>query len=784
MQVVKLILKLLLNSRFNRGRITWLLLFLQFTTGWAQLRVNNVSGIVVDSASGEAIEYANVAIKGTNKGTITELDGSFVISQLSDTGRVLQISCVGYEMLEVSVDSIYGAWIQIRLNKSTTIFDDIVVSTTNLSLASGESKKLNSHAIKQGANKSLAGLMESLSGVHSLKSGSGISKPVIHGLYGNRLPILNNGIAQSGQQWGNDHSPEIDPLAANSISVINGADALEYQGRSLGSMILVEPARISSTREINGQSTMFFESNGLGTGINLQLQKYSEAIAWKMDATIKKRGDQHAADYYLTNTGMEEANIAVQLEKRLNEQWYLDAYLSSFNTQIGILRGSHIGNITDLEEALKRNVPFYTKESFSYSIDAPRQVVQHHLVKLQSKYLINSERWFNFTYAAQLNNRKEYDVRKGDRSDIPAMSLAQSSHYFKAGYTSLLSNNWRWKAGLQFTYIDNTNRPETGILPLIPDYNSYETGAFATFGKKTQQWDLGFGARYDIQVQNVAAISTTVPREILRYNNLFNSYSIAFDAKKYINEMVYCKAGVNVGMRNPEVNELYSNGLHQGVGGIEEGDSSLKPETGLKINAVINGQWWQKVQLEAGTYYQYVDNYIFLNPQDEIRLTIRGAFPVFRYEQAQAHIYGADVNLSCRLTAQMSLKGQYSYLRGQNLSENLPLIYMPSNEVKVFFVQEFEQLAGFESVTFEGNYQYVFRQDHLQEGQDYVQPPDGYGLIGFKTSLNKEFKHYHLHVYLKFDNMLNVAYRDYMNRMRYFADDLGRNVVIGLNISF
>ncbi|MBR8538279.1 TonB-dependent receptor [Carboxylicivirga sediminis] len=768
------------------NKFTYLIAFFAFNAsyGWAQLCNNSLVGHVVDQHSGDAIAYAAVAVEGTNKGTITEEDGSFVLMQLCNSDKVLHVSCVGYKRAIINLDSFNGGNLHIQLVKAVSTFDEIVVNANYLSEAQQATKKVNSEDISQGANQNLAGLLEAVSGISSLKSGGGVSKPVVHGLYGNRLPILNNGIAQSGQQWGNDHSPEIDPLVANTISVLNGVDALEYQGRSLGSMVLVEPARISALEQLNGQSNIFFESNGRGAGLNLQLQQSAPGLAWKVNGTLKKRGDQHAANYFLTNTGVEEANIAAQLEKKINEQWYIDAYLSSFNTQIGILRGSHIGNITDLEEALKRDVPFYTKENFSYAIDAPRQTVQHHLLKLHAKHLINSRRWVHLTYATQFNNRKEFDVRKGDRSDIPAMSLTQFSHYLKAGYTSLLRNNWRWKAGLQFTFIDNTNQPETGILPLIPDYNSYEIGLYSSFSKKMDYWDFDFGLRYDRQIQNVAAISTTVPREILRYNNLFSSYKLALQAKNYLSEGVYWLTGVNLGTRNPEVNELYSNGLHQGVGGIEEGDSTLKPETGIKVNALINGQWWHKVQLETDLYYQYIDNYIFLNPQDEIRLTIRGAFPVFKYEQTMAHIYGADLNLSYLFSSQLKVKGQYSYLRGHNISDNEPLIYMPSNQLRFSFTYELERMAGLENVTIEGNYQYVFRQNHLQADQDYVLPPDGYGLIGVRMSADKRFKHHRLQAYVKFDNLLNKAYRDYMNRMRYFADDLGRNAVIGLNIYF
>ena len=69
---------------------------------------------------------------------------------------------------------------------------------------------------------SLGESLKSIAGVNSLQTGPSISKPVIHGVYSNRILILNNGVRQEGQNWGNDHAPEIDPFIATKLSVIKG----------------------------------------------------------------------------------------------------------------------------------------------------------------------------------------------------------------------------------------------------------------------------------------------------------------------------------------------------------------------------------------------------------------------------------------------------------------------------------------------------------------------------------------------------------------------------------
>ncbi len=190
------------------------------------------------------------------------------------------------------------------------IIGEITTATTQ------ESQTLTSEDIAQNSDKNLATMLEDVTGVSSIKNGSGIAKPIVHGLYGNRLTILNNGIAQSGQQWGVDHSPEIDPLVANKIRVIKGVGTLEYQGNSLGSVILIEPKQITLDPHVHGNARYFFESNGLGNGINIDFEQYGKlgslANSW---VHSKKVETTKPPKYYLRNTGNQEANVCPTARK-------------------------------------------------------------------------------------------------------------------------------------------------------------------------------------------------------------------------------------------------------------------------------------------------------------------------------------------------------------------------------------------------------------------------------------------------------------------------------------
>ncbi|MEL6632677.1 MAG: hypothetical protein AAFQ83_14555, partial [Bacteroidota bacterium] len=66
------------------------------------------------------------------------------------------------------------------------------------------------------------------------------------------------------------------------------------------------------------------------------------------------------------------------------------------------------------------------------------------------------------------------------------------------------------------------------------------------------------------------------------------------------------------------------------------------------------------------------------------------------------------------------------------------------------------------------------------EARDWLPPPPAYSLWGLQagSSLGP------LELSLTIDNLLNIRYRDYLNRFRYYADELGRNITLRANFSF
>lgn len=744
-----------------------------------------ISGQIIDTGTEEQLAFANIYVEEAQKGAVADENGQFSIEALCPGAYHLQFRHVGCEPERVFIQLIQDTVIQVELHHHAELIDEVIVHGSAADNTSQNSSSLNEAAILRKGDTNLGAMLDGLSGVSTIRNGAGISKPVVHGLFGNRVAILNNGIAQSGQQWGNDHAPEIDPFVADHLSVLKGVAALQYNGSSLGGVVLVEPGNIENEPHLHGQVNYLFASNGRGHTLNTRLEKASQLVNWRFTGTLKHAGDTQTPDYFLNNTGRREANAALQLEKEMSSKWSTSIYASHFATKLGVLRGSHIGNLTDLSQAVERSEPLFTEAHFSDFIESPSQAVEHSLFKFTSQHFLPSDQKLTFTYAGQLNQRREFDVRRGnDDNTRPALSLQQWNHFFSLDYNRPLGKFSILKTGLQTTLVTNTNDADTGILPLIPNYTSLKPAAFGMLTREKGKLFSELGIRYEFINLNVLTRTRDLAQDLIRYQPMFHNVSAASGLSFQHSASMKFSANLGYASRSPEVNELYSNGLHQGVSGIEEGDINLQPENALKGTLSVNWTAGDRFFFQALTYYQRINDYIYLQPQEEFRLTIRGAFPVFIYEQTDAEIAGLDLLFSYEPTHHLKLVTQYSYLRGQDLSNELPLVFMPPNRLSSGLEYAFQDGKKLSNTSVELKGEYTFKQNRLEAGQDLLAAPDAYFLFSAGLGTHLQLGSSSLHFNLRVDNLLNTRYRDFLNRLRYFADETGRNVVAGVSWEF
>jgi iron complex outermembrane receptor protein len=243
------------------------------------------------------------------------------------------------------------------------------------------------------------------------------------------------------------------------------------------------------------------------------------------------------------------------------------------------------------------------------------------------------------------------------------------------------------------------------------------------------------------------------------------------------------KVNIGTGWRAPGVNELFANGVHHGAAAVEIGNENLKPES--NINTAV---WWgikpiKKMSGEIVIYQNIVENFIYLIPVQPATQTIRGAFPTFKYLQVNAMLRGIDLQLKYHIADGLKANVKASYLYAINTVTNNRLTQMPQNTIEPSFVWEPKlKNKQWNNLYVKIAYIIVAKAANVSNDEDYLAPPDAYQLLNADAGISLKVKQQQLNIGLSATNALNTNYRAYLNRYRYFADDLGTNLSIHIKI--
>lgn len=221
------------------------------------------------------------------------------------------------------------------------------------------------------------------------------------------------------------------------------------------------------------------------------------------------------------------------------------------------------------------------------------------------------------------------------------------------------------------------------------------------------------------------------------------------------------------------MNELYAEGVHQSAASFELGDPTLTREQAYNTSATL-AYASEKVDGEVGGYINYIQNYLYLAPAFRYIHTVRGAYPVFNYTQANALFKGLDARVSYRPVPRLTTTTALSLLWAYNESANDYLIYAPPNRWQNSLRLA---LGPTPSAAYVGlNNTFVARQSRVPVSGDYAPPPAAYDLWGTEAGTTLRLGRQPFELSLTVTNLLNRDYRDYLNRFRYYTADLGTNV--------
>lgn len=796
--------------------IVFNLLIISTFTAFSQNCSYQLSGKVSDLHDGSVLPNAIVQIKSLGIGAETDYDGNYQLDNLCEGTYLVEVSHPECKNIIRSVVIKDDTEKDFQLEHHAEELNQILLSGEKFKDQTVPETTLSSEVLERYSGANLGDALKEISGVSSLNTGSNIVKPVIHGLHSSRILILNNNVRMQDQQWGVEHAPNIDINSASSLKVIKGAAALQYGGDAVGGVIRVEPSIAPVKDTLIGNTILSAASNGVGGSITSNILRAREnGFYWKAQGTFKKLGDVSAPNYNLSNTGVQEQDFSLGMG--LNKFDYrFDAYYSFFNTNIGILRASHLGNISDLARAINNGDPLVINE-FTYEINAPRQDVQHHLAKTSYHKNFYGTGELQLQYSFQFNKRKEFDIRRGELADRASLDLELMTHNFQALFNLDQGRSYEAKLGVDFSYQNNFANPDTGVRRLIPDYDMVTAGVFLLGNYYfTDDLTVDAGVRYDFNSIDAKKFYLKSRWEERNYDQKFSDFIIGDAGSQWLTNPQFkyhnfsATAGTNFEINNwlkgsfnlsaasrtPNPSELFSDGLHHSAAIIELGDLSLQQEQAYKAALAIEGEG-SRTSFLINPFINYIQDFILLEPSG-IEQTIRGAFPVHEYKQVDAQILGIDLNASYQISDRFNYTGTFAYVHGTDLENDRPLIEMPAPQWSNKIGYHNEKIND---LRLSLSNDIVFRQNRFpnndfvanvpQDGEltptlfQLSTPPAGYHLIHFNSQIKFTLKtRGDFGVGFSINNILNTPYRDYLNRQRYYADDLGRNFLIQFKFNY
>lgn len=732
-------------------------------------------GQVRDEHTGGAVPFAKVSAVGEAIQVTADSTGRFKLYPLCAGTVVLQcIPHFGCEPTFLTVTlPLQEAGLIFQVETHLIDLDEAVVEFYRFRKETQAGMKLNTRDITALHGNTLGEQLMRIPGMSTLNTGSSIVKPVINGMHSNRIVVVNSGVRQEGQQWGSEHAPEIDPNLAGNLEVIQGASGLQYGPDAIGGVILVTPDELAYGKYFTGWVKSTVQSNGRSGMISGLLNgslKTIPKLAFRIHATGRITGTQQSPDYFIKNTASNEYSFSGAAGYRCT-RFEADVFYTRYTTNLGIFTGSHIGNLTDLNNAFLAEQP---KDSgyFTYSLQNPKQFVQHQLSRFSASYQWNEHVSSSLIVGYQYNLRQEYDLHKSYNDSIAALNLP-----------AFELNLWTTTADLKTTFQHTSQlKSVVGISAFkqenayagrffIPNFQKWQGGLFYTGEYNSEHWCLDYGIRGDVSRLKVYIYQDDVLTEP---EKTFAHISSSFGALRIVNHHLTVRANIGTAWRPPSINELYSNGLHHGAAAIEVGDDQLRKE--IVYNGQIGMQYKSRLfKLDLSAFYNYFDGYINLQPVLPPQLTIVGAFPVFHYKQSDVGLAGFNGQLEIPVRKWLTGVIQGNYLFAEDLLQDQPVYGIPSNRLSGR-LRAGTDLKNNWSWFAELEGQQVFRQNRVPENTDYVAPPEGYFLVNASVGLSKKRRNNQsMQVVLDCSNLTNRTYRDYMNRFRYFTDDLGRN---------
>lgn len=781
-------------------------LLLSASPAISQIKKIAIRGVVTNVRTGMPVNGANIYIEEAKTGVASDSLGHFLIRNIPPGHYLIEFSHIGFSPIAQHVDIVDNVEINIAL--SPTIIENQGVTVTGVTNATSIRKSpisvisVRREELLRTVGTNAVDALTRQTGISQVSTGPAISKPVIRGLGYNRVVVINDGVRQEGQQWGDEHGLELDDASIQRAEIVKGPASLIYGSDALAGVVNLITNVPVAEGTIKGNLLGNYQSNNRLQSYHGNIAGNLNGFSWNAYGTIKSAGDyQNRFDGRVLNSRFNERNFGGYIG--INKGWgYSHLIFSRFDQRAGIVEG-------DRDAATGRFLLFPASPIEREATEAdlkgrkpvvPYQSIQHNKIAWNNSINFGKHR-FKIDGAFQNNQRQEFGNAEEPGETELFFDLKTATYNLHWNLPEM--NHWRTTFGLNGMYQQNTNKGEERI---IPDYHFNDIGTFVFAQGIFEDYTLSGGMRFDNRFMKSKEFSENGDTKFAAFSRHFSNVSgsagISYDA----NEHLILKANLASGFRAPNLAELASNGAHEGTNRFEYGSKDLRSEKSLQadLGTVLD---FEHISINLSGFYNGVKDFIYYRKLagaaggDSLVHLDGEDLTAYQFSQNNARLTGleVDVDLHPHPLHWLHFQNKLSYVRGRfqqpvDGSNNLPLI--PATRWTSELRGNFEKVGNsLSNIYIRIEADHFFKQDHPFYGYHTETVTPAYTLLNAGIGADVQLKNrtlFSLHIAAQ--NIADEAYQNHLSRLKYTDTNhvtgregvfnVGRNFSVKVNVPF
>jgi len=736
-------------------------------------------------------------------GTATDTDGKFTISFAHDHQMLLEFSYLGYTTRKIKVPySRTPVYIgTVALDPDPKLLEAVIVlDQSGKSQISAPVTRLESGYFERQQQTSFTALLQKIPGIHMINVGTGITKPVIRGMSGQRIIVTYQDIKQESQQWGTDHGLEVDAFEVGQVDLLKGPASLQFGSDALGGAIMIRPVQPPEKDTIYGSLAAVYRSNNTHLGASASISARRKSLYTSFRCTYQNFGDfiipADKFEYNGFTLPIYQNQLRNTAGREENVQWSLGYLSDNATTRITYSRYSMRAGIFSGAVGIPRSYNTID-DGNSRNIERPAQHVVHQRFIINQNFYFGPDVW-TINLGVQDNHRQEISFPEYHLIP-PGSNPVQSDLAIGLRLRTYSGNTWyslnrravKYIFGADMQWQQNNRE---GFEFLLPDFESWRSGVYTltTISQSRKlSWTTGFRvdaghnlttySRQYIWNSNQQIIDSLVSPATER---LFYNWSAGLGFR-YDEDHHVIKGNITRSFRIPHPSETSSNGIHHGTFRHEKGNSALRSEYGIQTDLLYTYEK-QNLKVEAAVFAQHYKNFIYLGPSSPaIFSKLPEAGQLFEYRQDDAFFGGFELSVIYQWHKNWSLKQSTDFVQTYNFRTGTALPFTPQPRMNNALIRSVKKFWILEDLRFELEHQYFFKAESSWRRDRTEKATPATHL--FHASFSTEIPFYQRNIILVFgiQNLTNAYFLNHLSRYRWInLPEQGRNFSFSLRMPF